>query len=235
MTEAPRALDPVGRTRRRLLALTLPLAAVLYVGAEATNPKGTDQIVDTTKVAFKVLPIAEHHTGQLYLSGILSCVALGALAVAFVALATMIRGRGAAVATVAAIVGVIGFFSGALVNVLVGFNLAAVAAAHLSRDAGAAFLVTTFKSGVASVLLDLYAFAEIYFAPTLMAIALWRSRCVPRWLVALFFIGLEIAEQVPSAGPARVLLEMAPFFVAMMLLALRMWGVSFWSSRSGTP
>jgi hypothetical protein len=181
-----------------------------------------------------VLPIAEHHTTQLYISGALSCLALGALAVAFAAIATMIRGRGATLAMVAATVGVIGYFSGALVNVLVGFNLAAVAATHLSRDAGAAFLVTTFKSGFASVLLEIYAFAEIYFAPTLMAIALWRSRSVPRWLAVLFFVGLELAQQTSSAGPARVILQMAPFAVAMVLLAARIWGVGSWTTRTPT-
>ncbi len=31
----------------RLLALFLPLTAVLYIGAEALNPKGTDRLVDT--------------------------------------------------------------------------------------------------------------------------------------------------------------------------------------------
>jgi hypothetical protein len=199
------------------------VAAAPYTGAEATNPKGVDQIVDTTNVALKVMPIAQHHTTQLYVSGTLSCLFLGALAVAFVAVATMIRGRGSTLAMVAAIVGVIGYFSGALVNVLVGFNLAAVAAARLTREAGAAFLVTTFKSGFASVLLDMYALAEIYVAPPLMAIALWRSQQVPRWMVVVFFAGLEYAQQVPSDGPAGVVLMMAPFAIIMVLLSTRIW------------
>ena len=50
-------------------------------------------------------------------------------------------------ATVAALIGGIGAFCGALVNVLVYPSLAAVATAHLSQDAAARFLVTAFNSG----------------------------------------------------------------------------------------
>ena len=46
------------RTRQRMFALALPLTAALYIGAEGIDPKGTDQIVTTTAVALKVLPIA---------------------------------------------------------------------------------------------------------------------------------------------------------------------------------
>jgi hypothetical protein len=55
-----------------------------------------------------------------------------------------------------------------------------------------------------------------------MGIALWRSRNVPRWLAALFFIGLEVAEGMSSMGPI-VILYMLPFAAAMVLLAARIW------------
>jgi hypothetical protein len=55
-----------------------------------------------------------------------------------------------------------------------------------------------------------------------MAIALWRSRTVPRWLAALFFVGLEVAEGMGSYGPI-VVLFMLPFAAAMVLLAARIW------------
>jgi hypothetical protein len=51
---------------------------------------------------------------------------------------------------------------------------------------------------------------------------LWRSRNVPRWLAALFFIGLEVAQQMGSMGPV-VVLYMLPFAAAMILLAARIW------------
>ena len=215
-------MDNAALIRHRILALFLPLAAVLYVSCEALNPKGTDIVILTMADALKVLPIAARHPVQLQVSGSLSLLALGALAVSWAAIATLVRGRGAAQATVAALLGGIGAFCGALVNVLVGVSLAAAATAPISRQAAGHFLVTSFNSGFAHVFLDVY-LAGIYIAPILMGIALWRSRSVPRWLAVLFAFGLELAQQVPSAGPVRVVLLMLPFAAAMVLLAARIW------------
>ena len=66
-----------------------------------------------------------NHTTQLYLSGSLTLLALGALAVSYAAIAALVRDRGSALATVAALIGGVGAFCGAIVNVLVGYNLAA--------------------------------------------------------------------------------------------------------------
>jgi hypothetical protein len=214
-------MDNAARTRQRVLALFLPLVAVLYISAEALSPKGTDQVIQTTATAFKVLAIAAKHPAQLYVAGSLALLGLGALAVSYAAIATLVRNRGSAVATVAALIGGIGAFCGAIVNVLVFPNLAAAATAHLSGGAAARFLVTTFNSGFGHVFLYAY-FIGIYAAPALMGFALWRSGSVPRWLAVLFFIGLEVAQQQISAGIV-VVLYMLPFAVAMVLLAIRIW------------
>lgn len=66
-------MDSVARTRRRILALFLPVAAVLYVSCEGLNPKGTDQVITSTATAYKLLPIAAKHPTQLYLSGSCRC------------------------------------------------------------------------------------------------------------------------------------------------------------------
>ena len=91
-------MDRTVRARQRVLAVFLPLAALLYAGAEALNPKGTDKVVQTTSDALKILAIAAKHAGQLYVSGSLSLLALGALAVAYAGIATLVRDRGAALA-----------------------------------------------------------------------------------------------------------------------------------------
>ncbi len=215
-------MDHAARMRQRVLALFLPVAAVLYVSAEALNPKGTDQLIVTTATAFKVLPIAAAHPAQLYASGSLTLLALGALAVSYAAIATLVRGRGSVLATVAALLGGLGAFCGAMINVLVGVNLAAAATAHMTQDAAAQFLVTSFNSGFEHVFSGVY-FLGIFVAPVLMGFALWRSRSVPRWLAVLFTVGIEVAQQVSSAGPVRVVLFMLPFAVAMVLLAARIW------------
>ena len=209
------------RVRLRLLAVFLPVTAALYVAAEALDPKGTDQVVTSTAVAFKLLPIAAAHSSQLYLSGSLSVLALGGLAVSYAAIATLVTGRGWVIATVAALLGGVGAFAGALLNVLVGVNLAAAASAHMTQIAAARFLVTSFGSVPAQVAAYVY-FASEYAAPVVMGFALWRSRAVPRWLAVLFTVGLELAESMGAIGP-KVVLFMLPFAVAMILLAARIW------------
>ena len=214
-------MDNAARTRQRVLALFLPIAAVLYISAEALSPKGTDQVITTTATALKVLSIAARHPAQLYVAGSLALLGLGALAVSYAAIAALVRNRGSALATVAALIGGLGAFCGAITNVLVYPNLAAAATAHLTPAAATRFLVTTFNSGFGHGFEYAY-FIGIYVAPLLMGIALWRSRSVPRWLAALFVIGLYVAESQSSGGPI-VVLYMLPFAAAMVLLAARIW------------
>ena len=214
-------MDNAARIRQRMLALFLPLAAVLYIGGEALSPKGTDQLVTTTATAFKVLPVASQHPAQLYLASSLVLLGLGALAVSYAAIAMLVRERGATLATVAALIGGLGAFCGAIVNVIVYPGLAAAATAHVPPESAAKILITGFNSGFGQAFTYLY-FASEYLAPLLMAIALWRSRAVPRWLAVLFFAGLEVAQQMGSFGPI-VVWPMLPFAAAMILLAVRLW------------
>jgi hypothetical protein len=214
-------MDHAARMRQRVLALFLPVAAVLYLGCEALSPRGTDQVITTTATALRLLAIAGRHPAQLYVAGSLGLLGLGAVAVSYAAIAALVRGRGSALATTAALVGGLGAFCGALVNVLVFPNLAAAATAHLSRGAAAQFLVTTFSSGFGHGFLAAYLVGQ-YAGPVLMGVALWRSRSVPRWLAVLFFVGLEAGQQASSAGPV-VILYMLPFAAALILLAARIW------------
>jgi hypothetical protein len=111
-------MDNAARTRQRVLAIFLPVTAVLYISAEALSAKGTDQVISTTATALKVLPIAARHPAQLYLAGSLALLGLGGLAVSYAAIAALVGGLGA--------------FCGAITNVLVYPNLAAAATAHLT-------------------------------------------------------------------------------------------------------
>src|ERR1700689_3558353 len=100
------------RVRSRLLAAFLPVTAVLYVGAEALDPRGTDQVVTSTSVALKLLPIAAAHSAQLSLSGSLSVLALWRPGVSYAAIARLVTGRGWVIATIAALLGGLGAFAG---------------------------------------------------------------------------------------------------------------------------
>ncbi|HUC37951.1 MAG TPA: hypothetical protein VMR97_12620 [Acidimicrobiales bacterium] len=210
------------RTRQRTLAVALPITAALYIGAEGLDPKGTDQLITTTAIALKALPIAARHSSQLYASGSLSVLALGGVVVSYAAIAMLVRQRGSTGATIAALIGGISAFCGAIVNVMVGINLAAAATAHVTRAAAARVLIANFNSKPGQAFTDVYAFGE-YLAPIIMGVALWRSRCVPRWLAVLLAVGFELAEQTASVGITKVVLQMAPFALAMVLLALRIW------------
>lgn len=210
------------RTRERILALMLPLTAALYISAEGVDPKGTDQVITTTAIAFKVLPIAAKHPTQLYTSSSLTEFALGGVALSYAVIAMLIRQRGSRTATIAALIGGTGAFCGAIVNVFGGINLAAAATAHVTRVAAARFLITNFNSGPGRAFTDVYALGE-FVAPVVMGIALWRSRSFPRWLAAVFVVGFELAEQTGSVGVTKVLLQMGLFAVAMVLLAAHMW------------
>jgi len=218
---AENVVGGAARVRLRLLAAFLPVTAVLYVGAEALDPRGTDQVVTSTAVALKLLPIAAARSTQLYLSGSLSVLALGGLAVSYAAIAALVTGRGWVIATIAALLGGLGAFAGAMLNVLGGISLATAASAHMTQIAAARFLVTSFGSWPAQVAGYVY-FASEYAAPVVMGFALWRSRAVPRWLAVLFTVGLEIAEAMGAIGP-KVVLFMLPFAAAMILLAARIW------------
>jgi hypothetical protein len=91
----------------------------------------------------------------------------------------------------------------------------------VSRDAAARLLVSITSSEFDRVFTYFY-LAGQYLAPLLMAIALWRSRTVPRWLAVLFLAGLQVAQLMESWGPI-VVLYMLPFAAAMVLLAARIW------------
>ena len=212
------------RTRQRILAIFLPIAAVLYISCEALDPKGTDQLITDMATGLKLLAIAGRHPTQLYIAGTLSLLALGAVAVSYAAIALLVTGRGWVVATAAALLGGIGAFCGAITNVLVGIDLAAAATAHTAPDAAARFLMTVFNSGAGQLFTYIY-FAGEFIAPVLMGFALWRSRRVPLWLAALFAVGFDVAELQSAKGPI-VIAWMLPWGIAMVLLAGRIWQAS---------
>ena len=70
-------MDNAARTRQRVLAIFLPIAAVLYISAEALSPKGTDQVATDTATALKLLAIAAKNPTQIYVAGMCAVLGLG--------------------------------------------------------------------------------------------------------------------------------------------------------------
>jgi hypothetical protein len=213
-------MDSVARSRQQVLAIFLPVSTALLVIATVLTPNGLDQPIMTNATALSVLPIATAHTNLLYISNLLVLFGLGALGVSFAAISTLVRDRGAALHTTAAVIGGFGAFCGAIGNVLVGFNLAATVTANLSQEVAARYLVATFTSWVGEAVLVGY-LGSLLVGTILMAIALWRSQSVPRWLPLLFAIGLVVAAVAPP-GIVAIPLQL-PFAAAMVILAFRIW------------
>ena len=209
----------VVRTRRRILALALPVTAMLLLFGGAFTPRGLDKPLTSLAGALPELRIAAVHAGQVYFSNMLVIFGLGTLGVSFFAIAVLASDRDRGLAMTAAVIGWFGAFCGAVVNVLIGFNLAAAAAAR-SPSAAAQILVSGNTAAVARVFFTGY-FAGIPVATILTGIALWRSQAVPRWLPVLFAVGLIIAALAPP-GLLSVPLSL-PFVIAMALLARRIW------------
>ena len=216
VTSQEQAMKSAAQSRQKVLAVFPAVSGALLMIGGALTPPGLDQPITTRATTLKMLPIAAAHTNQLFLSNLLVIFGLGALGVSFAAMATLVRDRGAILATVSAVIGGFGALCGVIENVLVGFNLGSTVTAHLSRDAAAQYLVATFTSGIGEGILVAY-LAGLVIAALLMVIALWRSRSVPRWLPVLFGIGLPIGASAPP-GIVSVPLQL-PVVVALERLA----------------
>jgi hypothetical protein len=210
------------RTRRKILALALPVSAVLLLFGGALTPKGLDRPVTSLAGALRELQIATAHSGQVYFSNMLVIFGLGTLGVSFFAIAVLASDRNSVLATTAAVIGWFGAFCGAVANVLIGFDLAAAAAVHL--PSAAAEILVSANTGVASWVFFLGYFAGIPVAVILVGIALWRSQAMPRSLPVLFVVAV-LAGALAPPGIVSVPLSL-PFVIVMMLLARRIWGTA---------
>jgi hypothetical protein len=208
--------------RRRLLALALPATAVLFLIGETLTPKGLDQTPMTVKSALSLLPKAAAHTTQLYISNALLILGLGTLAIAYIALTLLARRRGATLATIACVIGCLAAFSGIAANVLAGFNIATAVSAHLPASEAAQFIARSFSSKTGEAFLNVYFIGNIV-ALVLTAVALWRSKSVPRWTAVLLPVSFELAASAP-AGPIAIPF-MIPFVVVTVVVASRIWNL----------
>lgn len=157
--------------------------------------------------AFPELRIAAAHAGQVYFSNMLVIFGLGTLGVSFFAIAVLASDRDRGLAMTAAVIGWFGAFCGAVVNVLIGFNLAAAAAAR-SPSAAAQILVSGNTAAVAKVFFTGY-FAGIPVATILTGIALWlgspaaASTCATRVPARTRSSG-PVIERARAALPPRL-------------------------------
>ncbi len=160
-------------TRIRLLSLSLPAAAILLLLGQALTPAGLDHPIMKLSTAIREVPIAAAHSERLYVAWVLGIFGLGALGVSFAAIATLVRERGALLATLAALVGVVACFCGALVNAFIGYDLVAAATAHTARAEAEQVLLAANRGWVFDLLLASY-LGGLVVATVAIAVALWR-------------------------------------------------------------
>jgi hypothetical protein len=206
----------------RFLAPFPAAAAVLLTVGEAMTPQGLDKPVTTAARASREIQIAATHSGQLYLSDGLVILGLGALGVSFMAIATLALSSRAATAASASLIGGFGAVCGVVVNVLVGYDVAAVAAAHTTPAAADSVLVSANTSAAFVVFIVGY-IGGVLVATILSWVNLWRNKTLPRWLAVLFVAGLVIAASSPP-GIVAVPLSL-PFVFAASILSAKIWQV----------
>ena len=214
-------MDNASQSRRRVLALFLPVAAVLYIAAEAVSPKGTDKVVTDTAAALNLLAIAAKHPAQVYAAGTFAVPR--ARSAGRLVRGDRHAGQGPRLGR--------GYRRGAdrrnrrlLRSDRQRRGLrrprsrgdGPPGAGRSRRVPGQDFQLRV-RLRVHGRLLHRH-----LRGPGIMGFALWRSRAVPRWLAVLFFVGLELAQQQISSG-AVVIVYMLPFAAAMVLLAARIW------------
>jgi hypothetical protein len=124
---------------------------------ETLTPKGLDNTTGSLAGALKQLRIAESHASQFAVASVLIIFGLAALGVSFSTIATLVRQRGARLATVTAVVGWFATMCGVIENAAVNYSLAAAGAAHPDATAAKIFYQENTR-GLSVVLLALYFF-----------------------------------------------------------------------------
>jgi hypothetical protein len=190
------------------------------------TPKGLDRPATGTHTALTQLPIAAAHADRLYLASMLIIFGLGALVIAFVAIATLTEGRpGSAVAVWGAAIGGLACFCGAVVNIRVGIVLAGAVGPTRRPPRPRMSWYRIDTAFVSYALLTAY-LAGLAIASVLTAVGLWHSQSVPRSLAVSFPIAMIIAGAA-SPGLTNLLLSM-PLAAVMIMLAREIW-------RKGAP
>jgi hypothetical protein len=211
-------MDTTMRTRRRLLAATAVAAPVLLAAGNATLPKHTFVFTGTTEHALGALAATAAAPGRVRLAGLILIVGYAALAVAFCAVASLVRSRGGAAATLGAVLGVAGSVGAIMVSCWIALSVYAASTAEIPLDAKAGYLVSLVKTSGLGNAAGLPFLGGFFLGGILLALGLFRSGAVARWLAVLFPICLIPAT---LAAPQDVLggLFALPLIVVMVLLA----------------
>lgn len=110
-------------------------------------------------------------------------------------------------------------FCNALSQAVAGYATHTVTAAGFDPASGRT-VVEQIESGMIALPLGFWSIPAFALGSILIAVALWRSGQIPRWLPVLLIVGTVLAAALAGRG-ASVALTQAPFTVALVALALR--------------
>jgi uncharacterized membrane protein len=206
------------RSRRLLLAGAVGLAPLLLAAGSTTFPAGTFRFAGTTPEARKALTATAAAPYRVLAASLLSLVGFVLLAVAFCAIATLVRRRGGLAATVGAAVGVIGSVGAVIVVCWLGLSVYAATQAAMTTDAKAAYVVSLLRGTHLGNVAGFSFLPGLVLGSLLMAVGLFRSRRVARWL-AVGFTPAVIAATVSAPQGLLGGLVTLPLVAIMIMLA----------------
>ncbi|MDX6284793.1 MAG: hypothetical protein QOG53_278 [Frankiales bacterium] len=211
-------MDTTIRTRRKMLAGATVAAPVLLATGNALFPKGSFQYAGTTDKALKALAATAAAPHRVLAASLICIVGMVLLAAAFSGVASLVRRRGGAAATVGAALGVIGTTGAVLVIAWLGLSVYAASQSNLADDAKAGYIVTLLHDTNLGNTVGAPFFGGIVIGSVLLAVGLFRSGRVSRWVAVAFAPAVVFSTVFAPQGIAGAVMGL-PLIVVMVLLA----------------
>jgi Flp pilus assembly protein protease CpaA len=204
--------------RSRLAATVGLMGLVLFYLGTGLTPAGGDTQVGDLATGQAALAEVQRHLTLLRVSGVLVVVGLMAMTTVVPAISSTIRGRGAGFATAAAAVGAFGCFGAGWMNSRIYLDMDSVARSTATSPSGSGFLSFLEHGSAVAAPAGIGEFFALPLSMVLLAVALWRSRSVPRWFAVALPVALAVGFS--AQGIAGVVVGL-PWLAAMGYLLVR--------------
>ncbi len=199
----------VRTTRAVLLSLAVAGAPVLQMSGFLTHP-------EVPATSAELLDLVGRDPGGWFRIHAVAAASAVLSIVAAIALAALVRSRGAVLATIGATLAALG---GGMLAIAFGAEAQlASLAADPSLDRGAMTALLDLEPASPAVALLMAGFPAAGIGSLLLAVALLRSRSVPRWMPALVLLGL-VASFAASPGSHVGPLLLTPAVVGYLALS----------------
>jgi hypothetical protein len=205
-------------SRRRLLAAAVVATPFSLATGNTLFPAKSFQMPGTTAHALETLTATAGAPGRVLAGSLFEVVGFTLLAVTFAAVASLVRSRGGATATAAAVLGVVGSVGGILVTCWLGLSVYAASRTPIPQEAKAAYLVSLTHSSGVGMIGGVCFLAGLVGGSVLLAVSLFRSGRVARWICFALPLAVLFAAVFAPQGPAAMVMAL-PLLVVAVLLA----------------